>query len=102
MSDLKPCPFCGSDNVMVDNIVLNDCFTAFCGDCISKSTNFPDFNDAVDAWNNRPHENKLKAEAFKAGFYESGDDFNGEWCGDKEEVSRLAQEYANNQERGEL
>lgn len=56
MSELKNCPFCGSANTMIDDIVELEgkaLYTAFCGYCQSKSSNFCDYNDAVNAWNTR-------------------------------------------------
>jgi len=55
MSKLKPCPFCDSEP--------DDMFQgkAFCVPC--------DFVLPVEAWQNRPHENKIKAEAFEAGYH---------------------------------
>jgi len=97
MSDLKPCPFCkkcavGSRTAMVH---LESGVHFRCLWCM-QDTPISEEHLPINLLN------KIKAEAFKAGFYESGDGFNGEWCGDKEEVSRLAHEYANKPERGEL
>lgn len=53
MSELKPCPFCGSENVMIDDLFDNGTHTVFCGDCQSKSPNCCEYNDAVESWNTR-------------------------------------------------
>ena len=53
MSELKPCPFCGSENVMIDDILDNGTNTVFCGDCQSKSSNFCEYDAAAEQWNTR-------------------------------------------------
>lgn len=51
MSELKPCPFCGSERVNVAEIAGN--FFAVCGNCGAKGKQVATISGAVDAWNRR-------------------------------------------------
>ena len=57
MTELKPCPFCGSDSVGVAETAygnyLNIWFFAICDKCGARSKPFRDGDDAVKAWNRR-------------------------------------------------
>ena len=65
MSELKSCPHCGSENVMIDDLWDNGTSTAFCGDCQSKSSNFCEYGDAVKSWNARaPQSEWISVEDF--------------------------------------
>lgn len=64
MSELKPCPFCGSvlhkpkrhnDTVTITSQQIN------CQWCGVKSVWFPTDKKAIDAWNTRPIEDALQA-----------------------------------------
>jgi Lar family restriction alleviation protein len=56
--ELKPCPFCGSKNVMIDDLFDNGTNTVFCGECQSKSSNFCHFDSAIEQWNTRAPQNE--------------------------------------------
>ena len=51
MSELKPCPFCGSKRVNVAEIAGN--FFAVCGNCGSQGKQMATISGAVGMWNNR-------------------------------------------------
>lgn len=60
MSELKPCPMCGSLNIdIVDGTSLKygEVKWAVCADC--------ELGGILSTWNNRPHEAKIKAEAVR-------------------------------------
>lgn len=50
MSELKPCPFCGSKNVVVSNWGLWRCW---CQECLAKTSDEIKRADAIEAWNRR-------------------------------------------------
>jgi Lar family restriction alleviation protein len=52
--ELKPCPFCGSENVTVSNGYDEDGnWVALCGECKSSGTFCVEKAKAIDAWNTR-------------------------------------------------
>ena len=51
MSELKPCPFCGSKRVNVAEIAGN--FFAVCGNCGAEGKQMATISDAIVMWNNR-------------------------------------------------
>lgn len=51
MSELKPCPFCGSKRVNVAEIAGN--FFAVCGNCGAEGKQMATISGAVGMWNNR-------------------------------------------------
>lgn len=51
MSELKPCPFCGSERVNVAEIVGD--FFAVCGNCGAQGKQRATISDAIGAWNRR-------------------------------------------------
>lgn len=51
MSELKPCPFCGSERVNVAEIAGN--FFAVCGTCGAEGKQMATIGDAVGMWNRR-------------------------------------------------
>ncbi len=71
MSELKPCPFCGGEAAFdFDDSGYEWIYCRKCGintdteistDCCAKEK-------LSKAWNNRPHDNKIKAEAVRAAF----------------------------------
>jgi Lar family restriction alleviation protein len=59
MSELKPCPFCGSNNVSSEGAGIEvDDYTAWidCEDCGAQSNTFESDAQAIDAWNRRAPE----------------------------------------------
>lgn len=59
MCDLKPCPFCGSERVILEK-VQNDpddkddfVYSTYCRNCLSKSDWYLNEEDAIKAWNRR-------------------------------------------------
>lgn len=47
---LKPCPFCGSKNILLTNWGLWRCW---CKDCLAKTSDELKKIDAIEAWNRR-------------------------------------------------
>ena len=59
MNKLKPCPFCGSDNVLViKSDILNPSWYVRCKDCKVMSTFYKTREKAVDHWNRRVEPNR--------------------------------------------
>jgi Lar family restriction alleviation protein len=54
---LKPCPFCGSDDVELD---LDYRWRIVCRDCDSKGSGYEENKKAVAAWNRRAPARKGK------------------------------------------
>ncbi|EFA4854918.1 hypothetical protein E0M30_16365 [Escherichia coli] len=52
MSELKPCPFCG-DNAMIMRIPESGWRYGQCMSCFSNGPKRPDYEGAVIAWNRR-------------------------------------------------
>ena len=49
--ELKPCPFCGSDDVSCD--ILEDVYYVECWDCSAKVESYNGMEDAIAGWNSR-------------------------------------------------
>ena len=49
--ELKPCPFCGSDDVICD--MFEDVYFVECWDCCAKVESYNGLEDAVAGWNAR-------------------------------------------------
>lgn len=49
--ELKPCPFCGSGDVICD--MFEDVYFVECWDCCAKVESFNGLEDAVAGWNAR-------------------------------------------------
>lgn len=59
MSELKPCPFCGSTNVrQYGGGLSQESKTTICSNCFAKVAGH-------ELWNKRPYENKIKADAVR-------------------------------------
>ena len=56
MSDLKPCPFCGSDDVQVYNSSFVECKNCWATGPIFENPDDEDdgTDEAIDSWNDRP------------------------------------------------
>ena len=62
MAELKPCPFCGGQAIVVANryrhgqeTYLVKCMRKEC-DVLPATYEFEDMHDAINAWNRRAHE----------------------------------------------
>lgn len=55
MFKLKPCPFCGSENIRLTNWGLYRCW---CVECLANATDCISAKEAIDAWNRRAGEEK--------------------------------------------
>ena len=51
MSELKPCPFCGSEDAICD--MFEDVYFVECWDCCAKIETYNGIEDAVKTWNTR-------------------------------------------------
>lgn len=63
MNELKPCPFCGGEasrRYHPHNAHTIECNNCHASTCVTAGT-----QRSVDEWNNRPHENKIKADAVR-------------------------------------
>lgn len=49
--ELKPCPFCGSEDVSCDR--LEDVYYVECWDCSAKVETYNGIEDAIAGWNSR-------------------------------------------------
>ena len=49
--ELKPCPFCGSDDVICD--MFEDVYFVECWDCCAKVESYNGLEDAIAGWNAR-------------------------------------------------
>lgn len=64
MTELKPCPFCGSNNIdildtsSINHLNLN--YFARCKSCGSTSKIFQERSDAENAWNRRDTTDELE------------------------------------------
>lgn len=54
MSELKPCPFCGSDKIIISNWGMWRCW---CSNCLAKADDMIRKKDAIEAWNRRVEQN---------------------------------------------
>jgi Lar family restriction alleviation protein len=63
MSDLKPCPFCGGDNVSVEGAgSVFGGFICICSSCGISSEQKENQEQAIATWNTRLLEDELRAE----------------------------------------
>lgn len=57
MNSLKPCPFCGSGNVMLHvPYFANSLYTVRCYHCNCNIALFQTADEAIEAWNTRSYE----------------------------------------------
>jgi Lar family restriction alleviation protein len=62
---LKPCPFCGGQNVKCDNERDKRGYTVYfgkCFDCGAMGHDTRNYDKATAAWNTRPIEDALRAQ----------------------------------------
>ena len=63
--ELKPCPFCGSTDIEVEEYLPESCCTKFwkvaCTDCCGGFQSEHNKKEAVAIWNRRPMEDALQA-----------------------------------------
>lgn len=52
MTELKPCPFCGNEDIRVERIY--NYYEVICSDCLSRTEEYPTKEEAIEVWNNRP------------------------------------------------
>ena len=63
MTELKPCPFCGGEAVVVEEYLSEEAdasadeitYFVSCGLCASRTDNYATKKRAIEAWNNRPN-----------------------------------------------
>lgn len=109
MSELKVCPFCEGEASIRSECDM-DGFGYFhwveCKKCRARSANHfvsqgnecPQYYQEVrEDWNNRPHENKLKADAVRDAINSCFDAYDA-----IEDCASKLEDYANKIERGEL
>lgn len=49
----KKCPFCGSDDIMIESKYFGHLFTAYCHNCFIKQSGYTTEKEAVKNWNLR-------------------------------------------------
>jgi Lar family restriction alleviation protein len=54
---LKPCPFCGGYAVVAPVTDGDECYVV-CTECYTASDHYPDYEEAVKAWNKRVQVNE--------------------------------------------
>ena len=59
MSDLKPCPFCGSNNYSVDSYDRHHRWYAWCNDCHALLVGRDTKEEAIEAWNERVEKDEV-------------------------------------------
>ena len=57
MNDLKPCPFCGCDDIAYGNCIGNACFE--CRFCLALGPVGDSQKEAVEKWNTRARPKKV-------------------------------------------
>ena len=65
---LKPCPFCGSENIEIVRSPITERFIAACNSCAASSRYFNDEDEAIDGWNRRAEESKQYDEGYFDGY----------------------------------
>ena len=107
MSELKPCPFCGSEGAILDEPFYEDEYGCFCNKkCGAVGPCDEDGEKAIEFWNTRPIEDALRAEIARLSellhdemsqleiatelgnkrwialneIYENGEKHNANWC----------------------
>ena len=57
MSEIKPCPFCGSTDIKLHDEISH---AVWCQECFAEMPSI-DIESAVELWNTRPIEDELRA-----------------------------------------
>lgn len=52
MTESKPCPFCGSDDVRAETLDEGGIYL-YCCNCKIEQPLYPNLNKAIEAWNRR-------------------------------------------------
>lgn len=65
---LKPCPFCGSENIEIVRSPITERFIATCNSCAVSSRYFNDEDEAIEGWNRRAEESKQYDEGYIDGY----------------------------------
>ena len=61
MTELKPCPFCGSKHVtLLEDVWAHKHPAIVCECCLAAISNPPDKETLIEIWNNRSDENVTK------------------------------------------
>ena len=55
-NELKPCPFCGSDELFIDEGEYRNDYSINCTDCGCRIGYFDTYAQAASAWNRRTYE----------------------------------------------
>lgn len=63
MVELKPCPFCGGTEIVVEKEFERDTFAASCDSCCFSGPSGMSFGKAAERWNSRPEPRKIDVEA---------------------------------------
>ena len=58
MDELRACPFCGNSNICLR--VEGDAYFCYCEDCGTEVTESYDRQSAINYWNTRPIEERLR------------------------------------------
>ena len=62
MAELKPCPFCGSNNVKIHiPYFAADCYMVQCYDCNCNTAVYESAENAAEAWNRRAKNEQINA-----------------------------------------
>ena len=104
MSELKPCPFCGGHAFIKKDEPICiaghyiETVTIYCHnyECDTEIT-YDTKDQAINKWNNRPHENKIKADAVREWADQAGP--NNE---SQDGMVNSAYDHADKLERGDL
>lgn len=72
---LKPCPFCGSENIVIKRSPVSDRFCATCNSCFCGSAWFSYEGQAIKAWNDRTEKSKRYDKGYLDGYVKAQKEF---------------------------